>query len=118
MIGPSVDLCLLRSRAPFYWDGLESTRPGYDSEQAAAHEYRAYVGSFVRVLDDRIDGFVSSRLDEGELWPDAVLQLNPPLEMDRTLRELSDNGLIRTQTARFFGEDLGRRRHKLHACRS
>ena len=28
MIGPSVDLCLLRSRAPFYWDGLESTRPG------------------------------------------------------------------------------------------
>ena len=51
-------------------------------------EYRDYVQSFVRVLDDRIDDFISSRLGEGELWPAAELQLNPAFKMDRTLGEL------------------------------
>src|ERR1700731_2353865 len=38
-------------------------------------EYRDYVESFVHVLDPRIDQFVRERLAEGELWPEAVLQL-------------------------------------------
>ncbi len=39
-------------------------------------EYREYVESFVRVLDPRLEEFVRQRLAEGELWPEAVLQLN------------------------------------------
>ena len=49
-------------------------------------EYRDYVKSFVQVLDERIDEYVNRKLDEGALWPDAVLQLNPAFEMDRTPR--------------------------------
>ena len=78
-------------------------------------EYRAYVESFVQVLDDRIDEFVSRRLDEGELWPDAVLQLNPAFEMDQSLRQLADDNLILPETARFFGNDLNLFRHQREA---
>ena len=60
--------------------------------ESVVSEYRDYVQSFVRVLDDRIDEFISSRLAEGELWPAAELQLNPAFEMDRTLRELAEQG--------------------------
>jgi hypothetical protein len=55
-------------------------------------EYRDYVESFVHVLDPRIDAFVRERLAEGELWPDAVLQLNPAYEPGPTLGELAANG--------------------------
>ena len=78
-------------------------------------EYRDYVQSFVRVLDDRIDDFISSRLNEGELWPAAELQLNPAFEMDRTLRELAAQGVIKAETARFFGEELRLFQHQREA---
>ena len=78
-------------------------------------EYRDYVQSFVRVLDDRIDDFISSRLNEGELWPAAELQLNPAFEMDRTLGELATQGIIKPETARFFGEELRLFQHQREA---
>ena len=78
-------------------------------------EYRDYVQSFVRVLDDRIDDFISSRLGEGELWPAAELQLNPAFKMDRTLGELAAQGIIKPETARFFGEELRLFQHQREA---
>jgi hypothetical protein len=40
-------------------------------------EYREYFESFVHIFDRRVEAFVRDKLAEGELWPDAVLQLNP-----------------------------------------
>lgn len=87
----------------------------FQLRESVVSEYRDYVQSFVRVLDDRIHNFVSCRLDEGELWPGAVLQLNPAFEMDQTLGELAANGVIRPETARFFGDDLKLFRHQREA---
>jgi len=78
-------------------------------------EYRDYVESFVRVLDPRIDKFVRRQLAAGELWPDAVLQLNPAFEPDLTLRELANAGTIARETARFFGEDIRLYQHQAEA---
>ena len=69
-------------------------------------EYRDYVESFVRVLDPRVNEFVREQLDRGELWPDAVLQLNPAFVPGKTLREHARAGNIHADTARFFGEDI------------
>ena len=46
-------------------------------------EYKDYVESFVHIYDQRIESFISDRLNQGELWPDAVLQLNPPTSRGR-----------------------------------
>jgi hypothetical protein len=78
-------------------------------------EYRDYVESFVHVLDPRIDGFVRERLAEGELWPEAVLQLNPAYEPGGTLAELAGRREILAETARFFGPELRLHRHQAEA---
>src|SRR6266496_637274 len=78
-------------------------------------EYRDYVQSFVHVLDRRIDDFVRGRLAEGELWPEAVLQLNPAYESGPTLGELAAAGALLPETARFFGAGLRLHRHQAEA---
>ena len=69
-------------------------------------EYQEYVTSFVRVLDPRTGDYMNDRLDQGGLWPEAVLKFNPAFEMDETLGELAAKGIITSWTAQFFGEDL------------
>ncbi len=83
--------------------------------ETVVSEYRDYVKSFVQVLDQRIDNYVQKMLDEGELWPDAVLQLNPAFERDRTMGELAADGVIASETARYFGEGLRLFRHQREA---
>src|SRR5437899_13092349 len=78
-------------------------------------EYRDYVESFVRVLDPRIDAYVREQLEGGELWPDAVLQLNPAFEPDLSLPELVSSGKIAAETTRFFGEHIRLHRHQAEA---
>ncbi len=87
----------------------------FELRERVVGEYKDYVESFVNVFDGRIDEFVRQRLDEGELWPDAVLQLNPAFEMDQTLRELAASGAVTPETAQFFGEDLRLFRHQREA---
>lgn len=82
---------------------------------AVVQEYRDYVASFVRVLDPNIDDFVRNKLEGGELWPDAVLQLNPAYVQDETLGELGHAGVIRPETAQFFGRDVRLHRHQKEA---
>ena len=83
--------------------------------EAVVGEYRDYVESFVRVLDPRVDGFVRQQLGAGELWPDSVLQLNPSYESTDTLGELANAGVLRAETARFFGESIRLHRHQREA---
>jgi len=78
-------------------------------------EYRDYFDSFVNILDDEIDAFVRDRLASGELWPDAVLQLNPAFEPGPTLGDLAERGIITRETARFFGPTLRLHRHQHEA---
>lgn len=78
-------------------------------------EYQKYVRSFVRVFDGRIRGYIDRQLNRGALWPEAVLQLNPAFEMDRTLGELAEDGVLMPGTARFFGEGLRLFRHQRRA---
>ena len=82
---------------------------------AVVTEYRSYVESFIRVHDPRIDSFIAQSLKDGQLLPDAVLQLNPAFEMDKTLGELSKEGLIAKETAQFFGESIRLYKHQRQA---
>ena len=65
-------------------------------------DYKQYIESFVRIRDERIDGFVQEELKKGALWPEAILQLNPAYEPGPTLDQLAAQGVILPATARFF----------------
>src|SRR5947209_7234672 len=78
-------------------------------------QYRDYVESFIHVRDARIESFVNRMLERGELWPDAVLQLNPAYEPAGTLADLAGAGMIGKDTARFFGPLIELYRHQAEA---
>src|SRR5262245_39433624 len=78
-------------------------------------EYREYVESFIHIRDPRIEHFVQDLLAQGELWPDAVLQLNTAYEPAETLADLAAKGVIGKDTARFFGPNIRLHQHQAEA---
>lgn len=78
-------------------------------------EYRDYVESFIHVRDRRIESYVNEMLELGELWPDAVLQLNPAYQIENSLGDLAAEGIIGVDTARFFGPGIQLYKHQTEA---
>ena len=87
----------------------------FQLRETVVGEYKNYVESFVRIYDERVDEFVRTQLAAGELWPEAMLQLNPAFVANRTLGELATAGTIRPETARFFGDGLELYQHQAEA---
>ena len=87
----------------------------FQLREAVVKEYADYVTSFVNIWDARVNEFVRERLDDGELWPAPALQLNPAYEPAETLGELAADGVIRRETAAFFGHGIRLYRHQRQA---
>lgn len=83
--------------------------------ESVVDEYRDYVESFVNIHDERVSEFVRASLAEGELWPDPALQLNPAYAPAETLGELAAQGVIREETASYFGHGIRLYRHQREA---
>jgi len=82
-------------------------------------DYRHYIESFVRINDEKIADFVEAKFNEGVLWPNSILQLNPAYDPGSTLDELAAQGGILKSTADFFrgqgGKPLRLYRHQQQA---
>ena len=94
---------------------MDSNLDVFQLREAVVNEYSDYARSFINIADSRINDFVQKRIDAGDLWPPASLQINPAFQMDATLGELAQKGALTPETARFFGEDLRLYRHQREA---
>jgi ATP-dependent helicase YprA (DUF1998 family) len=65
-------------------------------------EYAKYIRSFLRIADNEILDFVAGKLDEGRLWPDPLVQLNPWFRPGLTVDELVAAGLLHPECSRIF----------------
>ncbi|MGH2531692.1 MAG: DEAD/DEAH box helicase [Thermomicrobiales bacterium] len=65
-------------------------------------DYAVYVRSFLRIADPEIMGFVERRLDDGRLWPDPLIQLNPSFAPGGTIDELVGQGVLHPECGRIF----------------
>src|SRR4051794_18294122 len=65
-------------------------------------DYRRYAESFLAIRDERIAAHVQAKLDEGLLWPDPPLQLNPSFEPGGLIDELIDAGVLHDECRRIF----------------
>ena len=90
-------------------------------------DYGSYVGSFIQIKDSRIEDKVRQSLDDGLLWPDPLIQLNPSFETGDRIDELVGEGILHDECARVFraGKDSGRssttlklHRHQSEAVRT
>ncbi len=84
-------------------------------------DYAAYVRSFIEIRDARIREHVDRLLEEGLLWPQPLIQLNPAFEPGRWIDDLVDAGVIHPGCAKVFRRDKDRedvkgegRRLRLH----
>jgi ATP-dependent helicase YprA (DUF1998 family) len=92
------------------------------------NDYGSYVGSFIRIKDQRVEEEVHSNLAAGLLWPDPLIQLNPSFEAGETVDELVDEGILHEECRRIFraakegpgdpGKTLRLHRHQAEAIRT
>lgn len=57
-------------------------------------DYAKYIQSFLNILDPQILATVESRLSEGRLWPEPLLQFNPAFESAGTVAEVAGRGVV------------------------
>ena len=85
----------------------------FELRNRLVEDYGSYVRSFIRIKDVRIEAEVKESLDEGLLWPDPLIQLNPSFETGDRIVELVDEGVLHDECDRIFraGKDRLHHRH-------
>lgn len=59
----------------------------FDLRHLIIEEYGKYVQSFFSIADERVREFIKEEvLVKRALWPDALLQINPPMRWRRELK--------------------------------
>jgi len=85
----------------------------FDFRSRLVRDYRDYVESFIQIKDPRIHDYVHQILDQGELWPEPLIQLNPAFETGAWIDELVDQRILHPLCKNIFRRktdpsDLGR----------
>ncbi|WP_428938699.1 DEAD/DEAH box helicase [Fontivita pretiosa] len=98
----------------------------FDLRNRLIRDYAKFVRSFIAIQDARIAEYVDHELEEGALWPDPLVQLNPSFEPGETIDELADQGVLHDECRRIFrlksgptdtGKPLRLHRHQADAVR-
>ena len=76
-------------------------------------EYSQYTQSFLTILDPDIQSFVTTKLQSGSLWPDALIQLSPSYQQGGTVEDLVQAQKIHALCGQIF-----RKRDRQHNLRS
>src|SRR3954469_13317176 len=70
--------------------------------KALVDDYRRYAESFLAIRDARLREHVRRELDEGLLWPEPRIQLNPSFEPGGWIVDLVDSGALHDECRRIF----------------
>jgi ATP-dependent helicase YprA (DUF1998 family) len=68
-------------------------------------EYASYVKSFIQIRDPLIRQYVEQTLDDGALWPQPLIQLNPSFEPGDRIDDLVKQGILHSECASIFRKD-------------
>ena len=74
----------------------------FDFRKRLIRDYRDYIESFIQIKDPRIWDHVHKVLDEGELWPESLIQLNPAFAHGAWIDELVQNNTLHPLCQRIF----------------
>src|SRR5260370_20245978 len=97
----------------------------FELRERLISDYSSYIRSFIRIRDERVAGLVTSCLDQGRLWPDPLIQLNPSFQYADTVDDLVVEGALHSECARIFragkdtseGKTLRLYQHQVDAIR-
>jgi len=81
----------------------------FDLHSQVLADYRDFVRSFIEIADARAREFVNRALvEQGDLWPEPLVQLSPAYATGKTVDDLAAEGLIAAETAEIFRQDNGK----------
>jgi ATP-dependent helicase YprA (DUF1998 family) len=90
-------------------------------------DYSRYIGSFIQIRSPRISKLVRDSIQEGLLWPEPLIQLNPAFEPGEWIDELVKQEVLHQECSRVFriksvedgyGKPLRLHRHQAEAVRA
>src|SRR5574342_3253 len=65
-------------------------------------DYSAYIESFISIRDPRIQQRVETDLEEGLLWPEAQIALNPAFAEGAWIDDLVHQGVLHPECGKIF----------------
>ena len=74
----------------------------FDLRTRLVSDYSEFVRSFIRIQDDRILETLEAELEEGLLWPDPLIQLNPAYESGERVSDLVADSVLHSQCDDIF----------------
>ena len=87
-------------------------------------DYQSFVAGFLNIQDDRVRQKVETEIDNGLLWPEPWLALNPAFEPGGTVTDLVDRGVLHPTSREIFrvrteedpfGREIAFHRHQTDA---
>jgi very-short-patch-repair endonuclease len=92
----------------------------FDLRLRLVEDYARYTRSFIKIADPRIRETVDGALNDGALWPEPLLQLNPTFLPGGTIEDLVADGTLHRECAKIFRvekseKDLHGKQLLLHA---
>ena len=98
----------------------------FDFRRRLVDDYAGYTRAFIRVREPKLSEFVDRQLDEGVLWPEPLIQLNPAFEPGESIDELVARHELHPECSGIFrrkprpdspGDPLRLHRHQSDAIR-
>ncbi len=74
----------------------------FELKNRMIEDYSTYLRSFINIADNYIRDEVKKYLDEGNLWPEALIQLNPAFESGGFIDDLIQEGLLHPECSKVF----------------
>lgn len=74
----------------------------FELRQRLVEDYARYTRSFIKIADPRIVAKVDGALDDGVLWPDPLIQLNPTFLPGGTIDDLVTDGALHPECKKIF----------------
>ena len=65
-------------------------------------DYRNYIESFLEIKDPKIEQFIKQELDNGHLWRDPLIQINPAYKKSADIETLVSEGTLDSQCKQYF----------------
>ena len=77
----------------------------FDLRNRLVDDYASYTRSFIKIADPRIKAKVDGALDDGVLWPEPLLQLNPAFLPGGTIDDLVADDTLHPECKKIFRID-------------
>ena len=68
-------------------------------------DYANFISSFINIREDLIKHLVDQELNQGLLWPDPLIQLNPSFEPGEWIDDLVKKGFLHEECRKIFRKD-------------